>query len=114
HLRKRKCEVGMPRFNLPSCSAATKVPEILVVLTGGRMRTLPFLMGLAALAVIASPAGAQSTITSMSAGKIADMDAPCRIPFEKLKDVKTGSPFPLSAAVNENETLPQNIRNRYI
>ncbi len=84
------------------------------MLTGGRMRTLPFLMGFAALAVIASPAGAQNTITAMSAGKIADMDAPCRIPFEKLKDVKTGSPFPLSAAVNESETLPQNIRNRYI
>jgi hypothetical protein len=77
------------------------------------MRT-PLLTGLAALCVIASPAFAQSTITSMSASKIADIDAPCRIPFEKLKDVKTNEPFPMSAAINENETLPAHIRNRYI
>ncbi len=50
----------------------------------------------------------------MSAGKIADIDAPCRIPFEKLKDTKTGEPFELSAATNENDTLPEHLRNRYI
>ncbi|MBY0532170.1 MAG: L,D-transpeptidase [Xanthobacteraceae bacterium] len=77
------------------------------------MRT-PLLTGVLALCVLASPAFAQSTITSMSASKIPDVDAPCRIPFEKLKDVKTNSPFPMSAAINENEKLPQNIRNRYI
>ena len=77
------------------------------------MRT-PIMTGFAALCVIASPAFAQSTITSMSAGKVLDVDAPCRIPFEKLKDVKTGSPFPMSAAINENDKLPENIRNRYI
>jgi hypothetical protein len=77
------------------------------------MRT-PLLTGLAALCVLASPAFAQSTIHAMSAGKIADVDAPCRIPFEKLKDTKTGEPFGLSAAINENEALPEHLRNRYI
>jgi len=76
------------------------------------MRTI--LSGFAALCVIASPAFAQSTITAMSAGKVDDIDAPCRIPFEKLKDLKTDSPFPVSSAINENEKLPQNLRGRYI
>ncbi len=49
----------------------------------------------------------------MSAGKI-DVDAPCRIPFERLRDTKTNTPFPLSAAINENEKLPEHVRNRYI
>jgi hypothetical protein len=110
--RKRNCE-GVLRFRaLQSCGAATKVPENLVVLTGGRMRT--FLSGLAALCIAASPAAGQATINAMSAGKIADIDAPCRIPFEKLKDTKTGAPFPLSAAMNENEKLPAHLRGRYI
>ncbi len=110
--RKRNCE-GVERFcALQSCGAATKVPENLVVLTGGRMRT--FLSGLAALCIAASPAAGQATINAMSAGKIADIDAPCRIPFEKLKDTKTGTPFPLSAALNENEKLPAHLRGRYI
>lgn len=103
----------MPSCGLPSCGAKTNLPRILLVLTGGRMRTLP-LLGLAALAVFASPALAQSTITSMSTSKVQDVDAPCRIPFEKLKDVKTNAPFPMSAAINESEKLPQNIRNRYV
>ncbi|MBK8008111.1 MAG: L,D-transpeptidase [Rhizobiales bacterium] len=69
--------------------------------------------GFAALCLIASPAFAQSTINAMSSGKI-DVDAPCRIPFEKLKDTKTGLPFELSAAINENDKLADNIRNRYV
>src|SRR5262245_51156315 len=44
----------------------------------------------------------------------ADMDASCRIPFETLKDTKTGESFPLSAALNENEKLQENLRRRYI
>ena len=42
------------------------------------------------------------------------MDASCRIPFETLKDPKTGEFFPLSAALNENAKLPENLRQRYI
>lgn len=42
------------------------------------------------------------------------MDASCRIPFETLKDSKTGEFFPLSAALNENAKLPENLRQRYI
>jgi hypothetical protein len=72
------------------------------------------MLGLAALCAIASPAFAQNTITSMSATKIQDVDAPCRIPFEKLKDVKTNAPFPMTAAINDAEKLPQHLRNRYI
>jgi hypothetical protein len=43
-----------------------------------------------------------------------DIDAPCRIPFEKLKDVKTNDVFPLNAARNDNDKLPDYLRNRYI
>src|SRR5262249_18223732 len=43
-----------------------------------------------------------------------DIDASCRIPFETLKDSKTGQPFPLSAALNENASLPENLRRRYV
>jgi hypothetical protein len=103
----------MRSSTLLSCAATPRVRKILGVLTGGRMRT-PLLMGIAALCVVASPAFSQATITSMSATKTLDVDAPCRIPFEKLKDVKTNAPFPLSAAINENEKLPEHIRNRYI
>ena len=83
------------------------------MLTGGRMRT-PILTGLAALCVMASPAFGQNTISAMSSSKTLDVDAPCRIPFEKLKDVKTNAPFPIEAALNPNEKLPQNVRSRYI
>jgi len=43
-----------------------------------------------------------------------DMDAACRIPFERLKDPKTGEFFPFSAALNENVRLSENVRRRYI
>jgi hypothetical protein len=84
------------------------------VLTGGRLRSLLLLSGLAFLSLAASPAEAQVTVTSMSASKLQDVDAPCRIPFEQLKDVKTGAPFPMSAVVNENDKLAEHLRNRYI
>jgi hypothetical protein len=77
------------------------------------MRT-PILTGLAALCVLASPALAQTTINAMSTGKVLDVDAPCRIPFERLKDTKTGEPFAMSAVMNEAEKLPQHLRSRYI
>jgi hypothetical protein len=43
-----------------------------------------------------------------------DANASCRIPFEKLKDPKTGEPFPLSSTINENTKLLENHRLRYI
>ena len=43
-----------------------------------------------------------------------DIDAVCRIPFEKLKDPKTGGFFPLSAALNENGKISEKLRQRYI
>jgi hypothetical protein len=115
--RKRKCERIAGFRGLPSWGAKINVPKILGMLVygipmGAFMRAL--ISGFAALCVIASPALAQTTITSMSAGKIDDIDAPCRIPFEKLKDMKTGEPFPVSAAINENDKLPAHLRGRYI
>ncbi len=83
-------------------------------LAGDRMRSATLLLGLAALSLTIMPASAQRTTNSMSAGKIQDLDAPCRIPFEKLKDVKTDAPFSIPAAINENDKLAGNIRNRYI
>jgi hypothetical protein len=43
-----------------------------------------------------------------------DMHAACRIPFETLKDPKTGAPFPVSAAINDNEKLAWHLRRRYL
>ena len=43
-----------------------------------------------------------------------DIDAVCRIPFEKLKDPKTGAFFPLSAALNESGKISEKLRQRYI
>ncbi len=43
-----------------------------------------------------------------------DPDAACRVPFEKLKDPKTGDYFALSSAINENEKLTDHVRRRYI
>lgn len=43
-----------------------------------------------------------------------DADAPCRIPFEALQDTKTGDAFPQSAAINENESLADHLRQRYV
>jgi hypothetical protein len=75
------------------------------------MRTLWFFWIVATL-VIASPAAAQSTAAVAETGS--DMNESCRIPFEKLKDSRTGEPFPLSAALNENAKLSANLRHRYI
>jgi hypothetical protein len=75
-----------------------------------------------ALLIAVSPSSAQTKAQQVSAetpqwllpASETDPDAPCRIPFETLKDAKTNAPFPLSAVLNENETLPMNIRQRYI
>jgi hypothetical protein len=66
-----------------------------------------------ALAIVTSPASAESTATS-AAGKDPDINASCRIPFEALKDPTTGQPFALSALLNENAKLSENLRQRYI
>jgi hypothetical protein len=44
----------------------------------------------------------------------ADPNASCRIPFEKLKDPRTGEFFPLAAAFNDNNKLAGHLRGRYI
>jgi hypothetical protein len=63
---------------------------------------------------VASVALGESAAISFAAGTSPDIDASCRIPFETLKDSKTGEFFPLSAALNENDKLPDNLRRRYI
>jgi len=73
------------------------------------MRAFPsFFLPIMTLILLASPA-------PLSAADAApDPNAACRIPFETLKDSKTGEPFLLSAARNENAKLPENARQRYI
>ncbi len=61
-----------------------------------------------ALVVVASPVSLFAAETS------SDLNATCRIPFEKLKDSKTNESFPLSAALNEGAGLSGNLRQRYI
>src|SRR2546430_6023189 len=46
--------------------------------------------------------------------KDSDINASCRIPFEALKDPKTGTSFALSALLNENAKLAENLRQRYL
>jgi hypothetical protein len=70
------------------------------------------LLGLAvATGVLAWAAG---TAPSSAAEISLDVNASCRIPFEKLKDPKTGEPFPLSAVFNEGAKLSASLRQRYI
>jgi len=49
-----------------------------------------------------------------AAGKDPDINASCRIPFEALKDPKTGQSFALSALLNEKAELAENLRQRYL
>jgi len=49
-----------------------------------------------------------------AAGKHPDINASCRIPFEALKDPKTGQSFSLSALLNEKAELAENLRQRYL
>ena len=57
---------------------------------------------------------AASAVAPLAAEASPDADESCRIPFETLKDPKTGESFPLSAALNESDKLPVNLRQRYI
>jgi len=78
------------------------------------MRASSLCLWIIAHVIITSLALAESAAISFAAGTSPDMDASCRIPFETLKDSKTGDFFPLSAALNENANLPENLRRRYI
>jgi hypothetical protein len=69
--------------------------------------------GAIALVIVTSPVRAESAAT-VAAGKASDINASCRIPFEALKDPKTGTSFALSALLNENAKLAENLRQRYI
>lgn len=65
-------------------------------------------LGLSALVLITAGCAA------FAADGAPDADAPCRIPFEVLKDPKTGEPFPLSAARNDTAHLAEHLRQRYV
>jgi hypothetical protein len=78
------------------------------------MRASSLCLSILAHVIVMSLALAKSAAISFAAGTSPDMDASCRIPFETLKDSRTGEFFPLSAALNENATLPENLRRRYI
>jgi hypothetical protein len=65
-----------------------------------------------ALVIVTSPVNAESAASF--AGKDSDINASCRIPFEVLKDPQTGKSFALSALLNENTKLAENLRQRYI
>lgn len=57
---------------------------------------------------------AAGSTAAVSAEPNSDINTACRIPFETLKDSKTGEVFPRSAASNENAKLSENLRQRYI
>ena len=69
--------------------------------------------GAIALVIVTSAATAETTAT-IAAAKHSDINASCRIPFESLKDPKTGESFALSASLNENAKLAENLRQRYV
>src|SRR6516165_11712172 len=79
---------------------------------GGSMRASLFFWTIA-IVIATSPVSAESTVTS-AAGKHPDINASCRIPFEALKDPKTGQSFSLSALLNEKAELAENLRQRYL
>lgn len=78
------------------------------------MRASSFCRRVVSHVAVASLALAIGAATAFAAGPGTDVDASCRIPFETLKDPKTGESFPLSAASNDNAKLPENLRQRYI
>lgn len=78
------------------------------------MRASSLTSWIIARVVAGSLALAGSAAIAFATEPAADVDASCRIPFEVLKDPKTGESFPLSAAINENAELPENLRHRYV
>jgi hypothetical protein len=81
---------------------------------GGDMRLHSLRSKIIAVVIAASANCIGCAITSFAAEAGSDLNASCRIPFEQLKDPKTGEPFPLSTAYNEGAKLPANLRQRYI
>lgn len=69
--------------------------------------------GTIALVIVTSAAKAETTAT-IAAAKDSDINASCRIPFESLNDPRTGKSFALSASLNENAKLAENLRQRYV
>lgn len=84
------------------------------MLQGDAMRASSLCLWILAHVIVAFLALAEGAAISFAAETSSDRDASCRIPFETLKDPKTGAFFPLSAALNENANLPENLRGRYI
>jgi len=67
-----------------------------------------------AFATVSSAALFASTIVLPAAEPGPDINAVCRIPFEKLKDSKTGEPFPVDAAINASTKISEKLRLRYV
>jgi hypothetical protein len=80
----------------------------------GTMRVSASLFWIIEFIVVACAVFFASTVTLSAADASPDVNLSCRIPFEQLKDPKTGEPFPLSAALNEGAKLSTNLRQRYI
>jgi hypothetical protein len=78
------------------------------------MRMLSSFRAFIAFFILASLSLGIGMITASAANLVADENTACRIPFEKLKDSKSGEPYPLTAAVNENGKLAENLRQRYV
>ncbi len=78
------------------------------------MRATSFCLRIASHVAIVSLLLAGGMAKARAAGASPDVDASCRIPFEILKDPKTGESFPQSAALNDNAKLPENLRQRYV
>ncbi len=78
------------------------------------MRRGSTLAALTCVTIICGAAWGAHATEAQTSNPGADIDASCRIPFEKLRDPKTGEFFPLSAALNENDKLAQHLRGRYI
>jgi len=105
---------GAQRARLIDCTTDLSANDAFggVCVFGGAMRASS--LWVMAHLFIASPALAESAAVSPASAASPDISANCRIPFETLKDSKTGQPFPLSAALNENARLPENLRQRYV
>ena len=78
------------------------------------MRALSLCRWIIAHVIVMALALAHSAAISFASEPSPDLDASCRIPFETLRDSKAGEFFPLSAALNENVKLSDNLRQRYI
>ncbi len=74
----------------------------------------PKLSAFVCAAILCGAAWSPGAAGANAGAPSADVNASCRIPFERLRDPKTGEFFPLSAALNENSKLAEHLRQRYI